>query len=442
MSRREVLQNFEKYAEETEARIAYGIETYRKGNFRINLVDEEGKPVQGAKIKLSQKTHEFKYGANLFMLDELETEEKNEKYKQYLRDTFNIATLPFYWDALEPEKGKQRYAKDSPKIYRRPAIDKCIEFCEESGIEPREHALAYDFFFPDWVKKLPVNEVKRELSRRFKEIAERYADKIPTIEVTNEMFWASEVESSFYDDDNYIEWCFQEAEKYFPNNQLVINEWTEGVWLAGGRNRDAYYMMIERALRKGARIDAIGMQYHMFYRKENELQSTLPFYNPRVLYKILDRYSDFQRPIQITEVTVPAYTYEKEDEELQAEILRKLYRLWFSHERVEQIVYWNLVDGYAAFAKQGDFDAGENYYRGGLIRFDFTPKPAYFAIKDLFEKEWHTEAEVETDENGCAYFKGFYGNYVATVNGKEYEIRALKGLPTDGKCTKRIQIKL
>lgn len=317
----------------------------------------------------------------------------------------------------------------------------CIEFCEQHGIEPREHALAYDFFFPDWIKKLPKEEVKKELSIRYKEIARRYADKIPTIEVTNEMFWASEVESAFYDDDNYIEWCFQEAERYFPNNQLVINEWTEAVWLAGGRNRDAYYMQIERALHKGARIDAIGMQYHMFFRQEEELQKTLPFYNPRVLYKIMDRYSDFNLPIQITEVTVPAYTYDAEDEELQAEILRNLYRIWFSHEKVEQIIYWNLVDGYAGYAPQGDFTAGENYYRGGLIRFDFTPKPAYYAIKNLFEKEWHTETETVTDESGMAYFKGFYGNYEAEIDGKKYEIRALKGLPTDGKCTKRIEIK-
>ena len=87
---------------------------------------------------------------------------------------------------------------------------------------------------------------------------------------------------------------------------------------------------------------------------------------------------------------------------------------------MEQIIYWNLVDGYAAFAPQGDMTAGENYYYGGLIRFDMTPKPAYYAIKNLIEKKWHTEAEVVTNKNGKATFKGFYGEYDAeiTVNGK------------------------
>ena len=64
----------------------------------------------------------------------------------------------------------------------------------------------------------------------------------------------------------------------------------------------------------------------------------------------------------MTEVTIPAYSNSEEDEALQAEIIEKLYSIWFSHSNMEQIIYWNLVDGYAAFAPQGDMTAGENYY--------------------------------------------------------------------------------
>ena len=44
-----------------------------------------------------------------------------------------------------------------------------------------------------------------------------------------------------------------------------------------------------------------------------------------------------------------------------------------------------------------------------------TPKPAYIVIKNLLEKEWHTEIAVVTDENGKAAFKGFYGEYDAEI---------------------------
>ena len=140
--RKKVLELFEKNKEYMNERINSGIELYRKGYVEICVKDKDGNNVPGVKISVKQKSHEFKFGANMFMLDEFENEEKNELYKKYFSETFNMATLPFYWDSTEPEKGKTRYAKGSEKLYRRPPIDLCIEFCEKNGIEPREHALA------------------------------------------------------------------------------------------------------------------------------------------------------------------------------------------------------------------------------------------------------------------------------------------------------------
>ena len=408
--RKKVLELFEKNKEYMEERINSGIEQNRKGYAQICVKDKDGNSVSGVKISVKQKSHEFKFGANLFMLDEFENEEKNELYKKYFAETFNMATLPFYWDSTEPQKGKTRYAKDSAKLYRRPPIDLCIEFCEKHDIEPREHALAYDHFFPSWLKDASVSEVKLALENRYKEIAERYKDKIPTIEVTNEMAWEDGA-TAFYKEPDYIEWCFKTAEKYFPANQLVINEWTSLPWGDHCMTTDKYYAYIEANILKGARIDAIGMQYHMFYSAENEYDSTRVFYDPTKLYEHMDLYSNFGKPLQVTEVTIPAYSNKSEDEALQAEIIEKLYSIWFSHPNVEQIIYWNMPDGYAAFAPQGDMTSGENYFYGGLLRFDMTPKPAYYAIKNLITKTWHTEEEITSDENGKVSFKGFYGKY-------------------------------
>ena len=421
--RRKVLELFDEQEDSWKQRSADGIERYRKGDGKLTVVDKEGKPVLNAKIKLTQTNHEFRFGANIFMLDELETEEKNEAYKKAFADVFNMATLPFYWDATEPEKGKQRYDKDSPKIYRRPPIDLCIEFCEKHGIEPREHALAYDVAFPKWLYSASVDECKKELERRFSEIAERYADKIPTIEVTNELEWVKG-KTKFYDAPDFIEWCFKTAEKYFPQNKLCINEHAALVWNDSCRVTDKYYAYTEATMLKGARIDAIGVQYHLFYKAKDLYEKTRLLLNPEQLFRIMDLYSNFGKPLQITEITVPAYSWEADDEQLQAEIIEKLYSIWFSHPNVEQIIYWNLVDGYAHFAdpdpekvkaSQGDMTLGENYYYGGLLRFDLSPKPAYFRIKELLQKKWHTEIELVTDKNGNANFRGFYGDYSADV---------------------------
>ena len=408
--RRKVLELFEEQKEFMEERINSGIEQYRKGYANILVKDSEGNPIPNVKITVNQKSHEFKFGANLFMLDELETEEKNEAYKKYFADTFNMATLPFYWDATEPEKGHTRYDKNSVKLYRRPPIDLCIEFCEKHGIEPREHALAYEHFFPKWLSQASVDEVKAAYVKRCEEISQRYKEKIPTIEVTNEMCWEESI-TSFYFEPDYVEWCFKTAEKYFPGNKLCINEFSGPCWASPACPTNQYYLYIENAILKGARIDAVGLQYHQFHRMEDEYNATRPYYDPKNLYKHMDLFSSFDKPLHVTEVTVPAYSNSAEDEQLQAEIITNLYRIWFSHKNVEQIIYWNLVDGYAAFAPQGDMTSGENYYYGGLMRFDMTPKPAYHAIKNLIEKEWHTEEKLVSSSDGKAEFKGFYGKY-------------------------------
>ena len=425
--RKKVLNLFDEQEVFLKEKVSDGIERYRKGNAKLTFTDEQGNPLSNVKVKLNQKSHEFRFGANIFMLDELETEEKNDMYKKAFADVFNMATLPFYWDALEAQRGNPRYGKDSPKVYRRPSPDLCIEFCEANGIEPREHALAYDRFFPKWLYNASTEEIKRELERRFSEISERYADKIPTIEVTNEMEWDKGI-TSFYEDADFVEWCFKLAEKYFPNNKLCINEWTGLCWEDKCRATDKYYAYTESTMLKGARIDAIGMQYHLFFQKEDEYKCTRKLLNPKNLYEHMDMYSKFGKPLQITEVTVPAYSWGAEDEEIQAQIIENLYSIWFSHPSVEQIIYWNLVDGYAHLwdpdpekikASQGDMSLGENYYYGGLLRFDLSPKPAYLKIKELIQKRWHTEGEFVTDENGTVEFRGFYGAYEIMAEGKE-----------------------
>lgn len=429
--RRKVLDLFEEQKEYMEERVNSGIEQYRKGYAKITVKDKNGNVVSDAKIKVNQKSHEFKFGANLFMLDELETDEKNEAYKKYFADVFNMATLPFYWNTLEPEEGKPRFSKDSPKIYRRPPIDLCMEFCKEHGIEPREHCLNYDIFRPEWLSDASVETIKKKLEERMRILAERYSKDISCWEVINETLYTlrGDRPSAFYYEPDLVEWSFKTAEKYFKSNKITINESNWNIYENMFKhNRSAYYMQIERAIRNGARIDAIGMQFHMCFTKEEEVERvTKDFYDPEHHYSVMDTYAQFGKPLQITEVTIPAYSNNEENEVIQAEILEKLYSIWFSHPNMEQIIYWNLVDGYAYVAdpakikkSQGDMTLGENYYYGGLLRFDMTPKPAYYTIKNLIQKKWHTETEVVSDVDGMAKFKGFYGEYDVeiTANGK------------------------
>ena len=423
---------------EVQKMLNENIEKHRKAEGIVTVTDANGNPLSGVTVKLTHKKHECKFGANLFMLDELETLEKNDQYKKLFADVFTMATLPFYWDSTEPHRGHLRYSKNSSPMYRRPPIDLCIEFCEQNGIEPREHALAYDHFFPQWIWGEDTETVKNELERRYQEISSRYAHKIHTIEVTNEMNW-EEGRTGFYADPSFIKWCFDTADTYFPNNQLVVNDGLSECWLDRGRTTDKYYAYIENTLLKGSRIDAIGMQFHAWtsgdmieteYARTNKM-----LYNPEAILKRLDLYASFGKPLQITEITLSAAGPEPENEQIQAELLEGLYSTWFAHPNVEQIIYWNLVDGYAYVASddpevigrsQGDMTNGENRFYGGLLRFDMSPKPAYYALKDLIQKKWHTELETVTDSNGQIRFSGFVGEYELQLDGATQNIHLSK----------------
>jgi len=134
----------------------------------------------------------------------------------------------------------------------------------------------------------------------------------------------------------------------------------------------------------------------------------------------MDLYATLGKKLQITEMTIPAFSNSEEDEAVQAELVRNLYSVFFSHPAMEAAIYWNLVDGYAWKAEPGDMSVGENVYYGGLLRFDLSEKPAYRVLKELFTKEWHTETECATAENGTAGFRGFFGTYdlEITADGK------------------------
>ncbi len=415
-NRRSVLNYFEDPNSNWKSEAEENIKRYRMGDIKIKLVDKNGNPIKNAQINVKQKNHEFKFGANLFMLDELETEEKNRVYKEKFKELFNMATLPFYWVDTEPEKGKARYEIGSPRIYRRPPVDLCLKFCRENGIEPREHALAYEHMYPTWLKGLSIEETKAEIEHHFKELGERYADKIHNIEVTNEMFWEKdEAVTSFYFEPDYIEWCFKTARKYFPENELIINEWTPN---------DAYIEYIKKNLEKGAPIDVVALQYHIFNTRDVEaLEVAQTRYNPEFVIERLNKLALFGKPLEISEVTIPAFSTDALDEEIQAKLIENLYTLWFSIPSMEKIIYWNLVDGYAAFAPQGDMTAGENKYHGALLRFDLSEKPAYKKLKKLIHETWHTEKTLTTDENGEVSFRGFYGEYEIVANVKDKEIK-------------------
>lgn len=407
------------------------IEKYRKGDFRLKFTDRDGKPLAGVTVEVRQETHDFKYGANLFMLDEFATDAENAAYRDLFHRYFNLATVPFYWDGIEPKEGHPRYAADSEKVSRRPAPDLCVDYCKEHGIVPKLHCLFYDKWIPDWLPKNDADAMRRLYEKRFAEIAARYSDCLYEVEVINEMleeqYWKTQ--SVLCANKDIVEWAFSLARKYFPRSKLVFNEGCRVPFIAAADYRDPYILMLDRALSHGASVDKIGIQNHIFCGatcpQEEDLDDKLRWMDPVKQIKAMDVLSAFGKPLEITEVTVPTVGTGDEAEALQAEILKNLYTLWFSVPQMETVVYWNTVEGTAWNAPNGTWR--ENDCRGGLFRRDFTPKPAAKMLQHLFREQWCTKLTVKTDENGIADLRGFYGDYTAAANGVPFTFGIHRG---------------
>ena len=117
--------------------------------------------------------------------------------------------------------------------------------------------------------------------------------------------------------------------------------------------------------------------------------------DPAKILKGLDVIAELGLPLEMTEVTLPTFGETEEDEELQADLIELLYSVWFSHPAMQDIVYWNVPDGYAYDDGSGDWN--ENKCRGGLWHHDLTPKKSALRLHTLINEVWHTDLEAVTD---------------------------------------------
>jgi GH35 family endo-1,4-beta-xylanase len=388
------------------ARIRSGIEQHRKGDGTIRVVDAAGKPVPGAAVEIQQTGHEFLFGCNAFVLGQLKTPAENRRYEEAFVRLFNFATVPFYWEGIEPVQGELRYQEGSRDIWRRPPPDRFIPWAAKHGITLKGHPLLWHGYNPAWLPKDAV--ALRELYRkRFREIATRYGQQIPIFDAVNESQVCAKSYPLYTPDRAYVGWAFGEVAPLFPKTcTLMINEVTEYNFKPAAAN--PYLAQVKSLLAEGARVQGVGFQFHYFRRPALDAFLKGPNNDPG---KLLDLYEAFARlglPLFITEITIPSAGPDGED--LQAEVVCNYYRLWFSASAMAGITWWNLGDGTAV--------KGENEAHGGLLDGSLQSKAAYRALDSLINHEWKTSVKTQTDAQGKTRFRGFFGKYqVKLIHG-------------------------
>ena len=380
------------------------IEKYRKGDAEVIL--ENVKP--GSMVTVEQVSSDFLFGSNIFLFDQLDTPEKNQKYKDAFGELFNAATIAFYWKTLEPEKGKIRFTADSPYEYRRPATDPVVEFCESKGISMKGHAIIYgirSWGHPTWMPE-DRKVMEKEFEKHIKDLADHYKDRVQDWDVVNECY--DQANRGMMPDD-YTFKAFKWAEKYFPPTVKFNTNECDMHWGPTKRYTEIARNLIDR----GARVDYAGVQMHIFNPREaTQIAEGTDDgrLSPDRLWATMEELKNIERPIFISEVTVSAPEDTPKGLEIQKVLATNLYRLWFSHPSVAGITWWNLVDGGAA--------PGEPSI-SGLFDKNMKKKPAYEALDQLINHDWRTNLTFKAPKDGKISWRGFKGNYKITYKDKK-----------------------
>ena len=417
------------------------IERFRKGLFEL-IVVENGKPVTGeVTVEAHMTDIDFNFGANIFMLNQYDTDAQNRLYEEKFTKLFNSAAIPLYWEGTEPAEGQLRYAKETPNdVYRRPPADMAAEFCRERGIRMKGHPLFWHEFVPKWLMNYSWDELKPIIAKRFGEISERYAGCVERFDVVNEPSRiydvymrdrASRDAAYLLPEDDYCVWMFNLARQYFPSNTLILNDTVGAAFHEFRGKYSGYWLLINDLLKRDVPIDEIGMQCHLGDRGGENV------YNAERLYNVLDTYACFGKPMNISEISIPSVIQGERDEELQALAAEQLYKVCFSHPAMSGITWWNLPDDGVLTTKRKAGD--ENLPSTGLLNGDYSEKAAYKALHRLIHDEWRTDVSLAA-KDGSAKFKGFWGRYDITIRIGERVITKKLHLSRDMSRVRRICI--
>lgn len=305
-------------------------------------------------------------------------------------EVFNYATITYYWQVrwnqdFEPSRGEKRYG------FR----DAVYDQLKKDGItvEGRPLFWPHKSVTPDWLRQLSYDDLLKYVEQHVREVVGHYDEGMYAWEVVNEFHdWANETNLSPEQTVEVTRLACDVARDTAPNVHRLINnccpfaEYVQMGEHSGGPTRYPQRTPWEfmRDL-KDAEVDftITGVQMYFPYR---DLQDTIIH---------IERFEEFGRPVQLTEVgassgpskrsvvldsleisSEPYLWHRPWDEALQADWLEGLYTLGYSKPWIEAVNWYDFDDDHA-FIKNG-----------GLLKSPLgEPKAAFHRLKRL-QDEW------------------------------------------------------
>ncbi|WP_373057987.1 endo-1,4-beta-xylanase [Zunongwangia sp. H14] len=277
------------------------------------------------------------------------------------------------------------------------AADKIAEFAREHDMKMRGHALVWHQQTGDWIFKAEDGGQvsKEELLQRMKthidSVVSRYKGTIYAWDVVNEAISDNPEEflrnSPWYEiaGEDFLIKAFEYAHEADPEAKLFYNDYNAII----PEKRERIYRLLKLLKDKGAPIDGVGIQAHwsIFDPSEKDLR------------KAIDKYSSLGLDVQITELDVSLYPWEKERRELregesdeftpemeqrQIESYDMFFKVFRDYKDVlTGVTFWNVSDNYS-WLDHYPVEGRKNYPL--LFDENYEPKKAYWKVVEFDEK--------------------------------------------------------
>lgn len=355
------------------------IERIRKGDLEVVVLDREGRPVEGATVRVTQQRHAFRWGTCIPAARILEDSLDGIQYRRHLQAAgFN--TVTFENDLKWP----QMY---EPGSFER--TTRAREWLVENGFEIRGHTIAWGSYrwLPYGFAELSPEEARRRLRERLEDVAERTKGWVYTWDVVNEA--VSEVELW-----NKLGWedfvgMYRQAGELMPGVKLAYNDFN----ISNGvpAHRQAAIARARMILDGGAPLHIFGDQAHHDPPGPCVMQSFEDW---------TEVHGALGLPIEITE-----FDFSSHDDEAQAAYTVDFMTSAFSHPAVEGFIFWGFWENSHWKARQG----------AHMVLADWTPRPAWGEAKRLITEEWWTREQVKTGRDGVARTRAFFGRHELTI---------------------------
>jgi len=370
------------------------IEEHRKADLVVKVVDAKGAAVQGAAVRVRQARHAFGFGNILnpraFQLEGTD----GQTYRRIFASHFNKTTFEsgFRWQNwfLPARRGA---LAEHTKL-----LDSMIRFCQARQIGVRGHYLAWApltraSYKPTDYSKHPAR-LWPELSAHIDEMLAFDKGRLAEWDAINHIIgWRDTMATVTGSNEIYARIIRHARSK--TKTPLWVNE---GQVLPGGSRVEAYEKMVRYLVEHKAAPNGIGFMGHF---KDSTLRSI------DGLWKVYERFGKFGLPLQLTEFDI-----DTRDEQMQADYLRDVMTITFSHPSFSGIVMWGFWEG--------------RHWRpnAALWRRDWSIKPVGTMWKDLVFKTWWTDRAGKTGADGRFATRGFLGKYRLTVSrGRTQQIK-------------------